>query len=238
MNLRAPNGTTSDRYAWLGIPACALLVSCSVTSPREINELYRQVLEDRRAHYRIKEGDFISIQLYNPQHRDLNQERVVVRPDGKCDFFFADNLPVAGKTAQELEAEIRLRIAKEARDPEVVIRVEPRPEKVYLVGQFEKPQAVEFRTDLTLGEAIAAVNSWRVTGMPSYAVLTRPYMNPRHPDKFRISLYDDSEEIFLLPGDQITLERNPWAAVVDWLYTHVFGIIGPNPLYWLTWLAV
>ncbi len=238
MSPRAMNVANPKPHLWLGIPACVLLVSCSVTSPKEINELYRAVLEDRRAHYRIKEGDLISIHLYNPQHRDLNQEKVVVRPDGKCDFFFADNLPVAGKTVPELEAEIRLRIAKEAREPEIAVRVEPRPEKVYLVGQFDKPQAVEFRTDLTLGEAIAAVNSWRCTGTPSYAVLTRPYMNPRHPDRFRISLWDESEEIFLLPGDRVTLERNPWAAVIDWISQHIFGVLGPNPLYWLTMLAI
>lgn len=219
--------------------ACGLLASCSsLTPPGEINDLYRHVLEDRRAHYRIKEGDILAIRFYSPQHRDLDQEKLVVLPDGRCDLYFAHDLRVAGKTVSELEAELRERVGKEAREPEISLRVDPRPEKVYMVGQFDKPQVVDYRTDMTLGDAIAAVNSWRVTGKPSRAILVRPYMNPQRPDKFRISLYDESEEIFLLPGDRITLERNPWAAVVDWLSTHVFGVLGQNPLYYLTWLAL
>ncbi len=215
-------------------PFLSILSACSATPPGEINELYRGVLLDRQQNYRVKPGDMLTISLYSPQHADLNQEDVVVLSDGRCDLFFLDDFHVGGKTVAEIESEIRTHVASEVRDPELTIHVSPKAEKVYLSGQFEKPQSVEWTPNLTLGEAIAAANSWRVTGLPSYAVLTRPYMDARFPDRFRVSLWDESEEILLLPGDRILLERNFLAATIDWIREHIFGVLGPNPLYWLT----
>lgn len=218
-------------------PLLCILGGCSVTPPGEINELYRGVLLDRERNYRIQPGDTLSITLYSSQQADLNQEDVTVLPDGTCDLFFMDNFEVAGKTLPEIETAMREQVAKEVRDPEITIHVTRLPERVYLAGQFERPQFVVWEPDLTLGEAIAASNSWRITGLATYALLTRPYMNPRFPDRFRISLWDQSEEILLLPGDQILLERNFWAVTVDWIREHIFGVLGPSPLTWMSMFA-
>ena len=48
--------------------------------------------------------------------------------------------------------------------------------------------------------------------------------------RYRIDLNDESEEIFLLPGDQIILERNFAAGVINYLREFIFGVIPVNSL--------
>ena len=80
----------------------------------------------------------------------------------------------------------------------------------------------------------------RITGDTDGALLRRPFMNPRFPDRFYIDLNDDSEEIMLLPGDQIVLGRNAVATVVHYIQEYVFGIFGTGSSFaqWATFFAV
>jgi protein involved in polysaccharide export with SLBB domain len=220
---------------FLGALLAALATSCSVTPPSEINEIYRDVLEQRRAQYRIKDGDTLVLKLYSPQHADLNQSEILVRPDGKTDLFFMDNYQAAGKTLPEIEAELKARVATQVRDPEISIQIKPRGEKIYMVGQFLKPAPLDLTTGMTLQEAISAVGGTVVTGDTDYALLRRPCMNPRKPDLFRIDLNDETEEIVLLPGDQIYCGRNAVGTVVHYIQQFILSIF-PTPYYWLMYM--
>ena len=208
----------------LWVAPLSLLVSCAVTSPAEVNEKYRDVLDQRHDHYVLKDGDTIAVKLYN-RAGDLNQTSILVLPDGRSDLFFMDNHMLAGKTVAELEAELKARIEGQVRDAEVSIQVTPKGEKVYVIGQFEKPGSIELTTKMTLQEAIAAAGGVKVTGDTDWALLRRPFGSPRHPDLFRIDLNDESEGIFLLPGDQIVLGRTFLAGFINYLREYVFGIL-------------
>lgn len=204
-------------------------ISCSVTPPSQVNDDYKEVLFDRHNNYKLKPGDRITIRLYN-RAGDLNQTEVNILPDGRCDLFFMDNMRIEGKTITQVESELKARIADQVRDAEVSILVSPYLERVHLVGQFERPGTIELSVKLTLQEAISTALGTRITGDTDYALLRRPYMDPRHPMRYRIDLNDESEEIFLLPGDQIILERNFAAGVINYLREFIFGVIPVNSL--------
>lgn len=224
----------SARYVVLLFSGClpALLASCApITPPSYINEIYREVLDQRFEHYRLKDGDTLTVRIYDLTG-DLNQEGTIILPDGRNDLFLTDNSRIAGKTVSELEADLKARYSLQVGHADISLQVTPRGEKIYLVGQFEKPAVVDLTTKMTLGEAVSAVGGLKVTGDTDYALLRRPYVNPRRPDIFRIDLNDESEEIFLLPGDQIVLDRNFIGDVVHHIQTFITAIF-PFPFYLL-----
>jgi protein involved in polysaccharide export with SLBB domain len=205
-------------------------VSCAVTPPSEVNEKYRAVLEQRHNQYVLKPGDVLTIQLFARPDTDLNQPGMLVLPDGRSDLFFMHNHRLEGMSLPDVLAEYRTRIAEEFPDADPRIQVVPSDEVVYMVGQFERPATLPLRNRMTLQEAISAVNGMAITGDTDYALLRRPYLNPRHPDLFRIDLNDESEAIFLLPGDQVILQRNFAATAIAYLREFVFGVL-PGQLY-------
>ncbi|HVR73902.1 MAG TPA: polysaccharide biosynthesis/export family protein [Planctomycetota bacterium] len=189
-----------------------------------MNESFRDVLEQRHNHYKLKAGDTIAIKLYN-RPGDLNQVASLVLPDGRSDLFFMDAHIVAGKTVSELEAELRARTITEVRDPEVSIQVAPSEETAYFVGEFLRPGPVVLTTKMTLHEAIAMVGGPRITGDTDWALLRRPFRDPSRAERFRIDLNDDSEGIFLLPGDQVILGRTFLAGVSNYLREYIFNMV-------------
>ena len=195
----------------------------------KVNQAVWEILEQRHKHYQLKDGDTLTIKLYN-REGDLNQDAILVLPDGRSDIFFLDSYELSGKTLAEVEAEFRRRIVGEVLDTDVSLQVVPRGEKVHLVGQFERPATLDLTTTMTLHEAISAVGGLKVTGDTDWALLRRPYVNPRYPDRYRIDLNDDSEEIFLLPGDQVVLGRTFLASVIVYIREYVFGLLpGGSP---------
>ncbi|MBI4603858.1 MAG: polysaccharide biosynthesis/export family protein [Planctomycetes bacterium] len=210
--------------------AGALASSCAVTRPEDVNRAYEDVLDQRHNRYVFKPGDQVSIRLYN-RPGDLNQTDVLVLPDGKSDVFFMDGHLFLGKTVAELEAELKAKVAGEVRDAEVSIQVAPKDEVAYLVGQFERPGTVTLTTKMTLHEAVSSVGGTRITGDTDWALLRRPYRDPRHPELFRIDLNDEVEQVFLLPGDQVILNRTFLAGLINYLREYVFGILpgGASP---------
>jgi len=212
-------------------------VSCEVTPPARVNQIYREIVAQRESHYKLTEGDSITVRLYN-RPGDLNQEDFPVLPDGHADLFLSGNVKLEGKTVDEADAEIARSVAAEVPDPEVSLEVTPRQEIVYMVGQFERPGVVPLRTRMTMRQAIAAAGGLRITGDSDWALLRRPFANPRRPDLFRVDLNDESDEIVLLPNDQIVLGRNIPAFISNWLQEYIFSIAGnPEALFILALAA-
>jgi protein involved in polysaccharide export with SLBB domain len=208
------------------LPVLALeAASCSITAQARINEIYSEVLDRRHNHYELKDGDSVVVRLYNRQG-DLNQTGITVLPDGKSDMFFMNSHQFAGKTVAEVESELKGRLASEIKDTEMSIQVVPKGEKVIMVGEFERPGMIELTTKMTLHEAVSMAGGMKVTADTDYALLRRPFMDPRHPDSYRIDLNEDMEELFLLPGDQIVLGRTWLGSVVAYLQAYIFAIFG------------
>lgn len=87
--------------------------------------------------YEIGPEDVLEISVW--KEKDLQRE-VLVRPDGWLTFPLVGNIKAAGRTAYELEQEIRLRLRKYIPDPVVTVSVvKIQGLKIFVTGRVNKP---------------------------------------------------------------------------------------------------
>ncbi|HEX7043433.1 MAG TPA: polysaccharide biosynthesis/export family protein [Burkholderiales bacterium] len=87
--------------------------------------------------YEIGPEDLLEISVWREQ--DLQRE-VLVRPDGWLTFPLVGNIRAAGKTTQELQAEITARLRKYIPDPVVTVTVKKvQGLKIFVIGRVGKP---------------------------------------------------------------------------------------------------
>jgi protein involved in polysaccharide export with SLBB domain len=221
--------TRPPRLAIVLATSFLAISGCAVTPPREINERYREALLKRLQQYTVKEGDALDIKVYKQETAGLNQTGTVL-PDGRTDIALMDNFRAAGKTLPEIQAELKAKFMAEVRDPDLILQVKPQEETVYLLGELIRPGPLVLRPLMTVSDAVAVAGGVRLTASPWHVLLRRPYLNPLHPDWFRIDIDDRSEEIFLLPGDTIEVEYNTAGLIVAVLREYIFGIL-PSSIY-------
>ena len=203
--------------------------SCGSHDAREINEKYREIIEQRNAIYTLKSGDQVTVQLYDVEG-GLSAQTGLILPDGRTDLFFLPNHLAATKSVDEFEEELKQGIRGEITDPEISVQVVPSAEVVYMVGQWSRPGPVPLQPKMTLREAIAFAGGDNILGRPWNVVLRRPYSQPTKPEIFYLNIWEDEEEVVLLPGDIIENDRNLAAMVVAVLREYIFGVI-PSQVY-------
>jgi polysaccharide export outer membrane protein len=136
-------------------------VGCAAAPPvrdgaaLEGGALYPTLAENSRpplAPYVIAVGDEISIKFYtNPE---LNED-VVVRPDGMISLQLIDDVPAAGRSPKELDAELTKRYTGELADPQIsVILKKPLGHRMYVDGQVNTPGEIVVAGDMTLYQAL------------------------------------------------------------------------------------
>lgn len=87
--------------------------------------------------YEIGPEDLLEISVW--REKDL-QRQVIVRPDGWLTFPLVGNIRAAGKTTQELQAEITARLRKYIPDPVVTVTLQKvQGLKVFVIGKVGKP---------------------------------------------------------------------------------------------------
>ncbi len=210
------------------------LVSCRATSPQEINDLYKDVIYQRDTQYRIKPGDAIQIRFFN-QEGQFNQTFFVL-PDGRTDPFFMNDAIVMGKTVKEFEEDVQRSYADQVKNAEISVHITPAGEVIYLRGAVTRPATMPYTLKMTLSQAISNAGGYLDSASADEVILKRSYKNPRKPDYFVVNLYDTSEEIFLLPNDQIIVDRTWWIVVRDYLNEYIWRLLPGtfNPLTYLT----
>jgi protein involved in polysaccharide export with SLBB domain len=222
----------SSRYLFL-FALAALGMSCAYpnANPSDINSLYAGVLDQRRNHYKVKEGDTLAVRVYQA-NGDLAQQQLLILPDGRADAFFLPDFRFGGKTVPEIREEIEKAIVDEIEKPIVSVTVATRRDDiVYLTGYFQRPARMPLRTGDTVNDALAHGEGILITSDSNWVLLRRPFGHePGFPARYRIDTNDESEEIFLLPGDQIDVPPNAFGYVVLYLREYVFGIF-PTFIY-------
>jgi polysaccharide biosynthesis/export protein len=87
--------------------------------------------------YAANPGDLMEIHVW--KELDL-QKQVMIRPDGFFSFPLTGDVLAAGRTFEEIRADLASRIAKYVPDPVVsVSMIEPRGARVYVIGQVNRP---------------------------------------------------------------------------------------------------
>lgn len=114
--------------------------------------------------YRIGPEDILDINVWkNPE---LSRERVPVRPDGKVSHPLINDIDVAGKTTNQVKAELTEYLSKYIENPEVAVVVrEIHSPKVSVSGNVRMPGYFELKTtDVTVLDMIA-----RAQGLNEFA---------------------------------------------------------------------
>jgi polysaccharide export outer membrane protein len=122
-------------------------------------------LKTRAREYRIEEKDHLLISVWRED--DLREE-VIVRPDGKISFPLAGDVPAAGASFSELNAEITKRLREYIKDPKVSISLlNSAGRKVIVLGEVSGPGVYSVTGRNTVLEAIALAG-----GFTEHAVTT------------------------------------------------------------------
>jgi len=88
--------------------------------------------------YQIQPDDILKVGFLN--NKDLDQEHVLVLPDGAISLVGVDRLVVAGLTVTEADSALTTEYAKEYRDPQVSVIVrETSGLQVYVLGEVMRP---------------------------------------------------------------------------------------------------
>jgi protein involved in polysaccharide export with SLBB domain len=105
--------------------------------------------------YIIKPGDQLSIKFFfNPE---LNEQDLIVRPDGRISLQLIHEVEAANLTATQLTSLLEGRYKGQLKNPEiaVIVRAVKEPPRVYIDGQVRSPGPIEIVRSLSVLEAIS-----------------------------------------------------------------------------------
>ena len=103
--------------------------------------------------YELHAGDKIEVSVW--KEVDL-QRNVIVRPDGKFSFPLAGEVQAAGRSADEIRADIEGRLQKYIPEPVVTVTVvDVGGNRIFVIGQANKPGMFVMNPQLTVLQALA-----------------------------------------------------------------------------------
>ncbi len=141
----------------VSVMGCQGLSSSSPTpSPSSSAGKVGMPIEPKDPGYRIGPEDMLHISVW--KEAELDQE-VLVRPDGGISFPLAGNMQAAGKTTQELMAEMTRRIQRYIPDAVVTVTVtKVSGYSIFVIGKVSKPG------QFTLGRYIDVLQALTLAG--------------------------------------------------------------------------
>jgi polysaccharide export outer membrane protein len=108
--------------------------------------------------YLIGPGDTVNIIVWRNPEVSMS---VPVRPDGKITTPLVEDLPAAGKSSTQLARDIEKSLAKFIQQPVVTVIVTgfvgTYDEQIRVIGQATKPQALPYRSGMSLMDVLIAV---------------------------------------------------------------------------------
>ena len=165
--------------------------------------------------YLIQPGDELSIKFYfNPE---LNEENLVVRPDGNISLQLVHEVPAASQTPMKLKEILTKKYDGHLNSPEiaVIVRTIKAPTKIYVGGEVRSPGEFEMVSSMTVLQAIALAQGMSPKASESNVlVIRRTQLN--EPSTIRLNLKaalageDLSQDISLHPYDYVYVPESFW----------------------------
>ena len=124
--------------------------------------------------YRL--GPLEQIQIFVWRAPELSTN-VTIRPDGKISIPLIEDLQAAGKTPTELAREIEKILSAYVKKPLVTVIIGgftgALEQQVRVIGQSEKPQAIPYRSGMTVLDVMISVGGLKEFADGNNATLTR-----------------------------------------------------------------
>lgn len=192
---------------WLAIIASAIMLSaCSSNLPAPPASVAQN------PEYHIGAGDSLDVFVW--QNKDLSAQ-VSVRPDGMISLPLVNDIRAEGTTPTQLAGQIQDQLKKFVTNPVVTVMVStfvgPYSQQIRIVGEAAKPQAIPYRTNMTVLDAMIAVGGLTQYAAGDRATLVRTTGNEKKSYRLRLDALlqdgDISANAPLEPGDVIIIPQ-------------------------------
>lgn len=187
-----------------------LLYLTACGSPYPLLEKQTQFEVPNRQDYRIGPGDNINIDVW--ENPDISVT-TPVRPDGKATIPLVQDIEAEGKTPYEFARSVETALKNYINDPIVTVTVlsfvGTFSDKVRVVGEAQQPQAVPYRTGMTLLDLMIQVGGLTDFAAGNRATLIRQVEAREHQFSVRLDDLvkdgDISANSPVYPGDIIII---------------------------------
>jgi polysaccharide export outer membrane protein len=143
-------------------------VTRRLTTDEQLAELRRAIAE-LDVEPTLGKGDALSISVYDEP--DLGIASVPIRPDGRISFPLIGDVQAAGRSVDELTADITARLSRFVIEPRVAVVVTQLNSVNYTVnGEVAKPGVYPLVTDVNLTQAIAHAGGFKKGSFRSSSV--------------------------------------------------------------------
>lgn len=138
-----------------------------------------------------------------------------VSADGSISFPMIGTVVVAQHSPSEVEAEIRARLADGyIVNPNVTVQVkEYKSKKISIFGEVRKPGTLNWRSAMTINEAVSEAAGFTAMARPNAVVVTRRGVE-NQVEKFTVPVErianSKAPPFFMRPGDSIYVPRRLW----------------------------
>ncbi len=164
---------------------------------------------------RLGPEDVISVDVF--EQPNYSRANIKIPPNGRINYPHIGAIQVAGRTTDEIEAEINEKLSEYIRQPVVTVQVvEVHSLKYLVVGDVMKPGIYEMAKRMTVTEALA--NAGYVTrygDLRKVSVLRQQQTGL--PRQISINIRDvekgEAQDMFLAPGDTVVVPGNKFKTV-------------------------
>jgi protein involved in polysaccharide export with SLBB domain len=166
--------------------------------------------------YVIKPGDQLSVKFFfNPE---LNEEDLIVRPDGRISLQLIHEVEAANLTAPQLTSLLEERYKGQLKNPEiaVIVRTVKEQPHVYLDGQVNSPGVIEIVGSLNVLQAIALAHGFKTDTAKKDEVIVMRRDQSGHTFVITLDIEaalsgkDLGQNIQLHPYDFVQVPRSFW----------------------------
>lgn len=204
--------TSNTKRFWLSVLmiAALLLGGCATAkhppAPAKADKLYDW-------NYLIGPGDSVTVFVWrNPEVSGSYP----VRPDGKMTMNLIEDMPASGKTPTQLARDIEKSLAKYIQEPIVTVIVAggvgPFSQQIRIIGQAAKPQALNYRENMTLIDIMIAVGGITDIAAGNKAVILRTVDGKQQEFGVRledlVKSGDVSANVEMRPGDVLIIPES------------------------------
>lgn len=103
--------------------------------------------------YALNPGDVLEVSVWKEEGME---RQILVLPDGMISFPLAGHVKAAGRTAQELEVELRKRIERYIPEPVITVSVPNiSGNKIYVIGQVNRPGEYQATRQIDVMQALS-----------------------------------------------------------------------------------
>lgn len=156
--------------------------------------------------YVIGAADVLDVNVW--KEPDITRS-VPVRPDGKISLPLLNDVQAAGLTATQLADNITEKLRKYVTDPQVTVIVkEVNSQRIYVLGEINRPGPLILFPGMTVIQAIASAGSFTQFANEKKIYVLRKEGNKqkRFPFNYKQALRGDVQQnIVLKPGDTIVV---------------------------------